>query len=76
MSRTAETYIDKPRKFAHDAFAVMAGTAFIAAFTGFMTGKPGLAVIGSIAGLALAHISSKIKYTWMKQVEVGGYKLV
>jgi hypothetical protein len=76
MSRTAESYIDKPRKFVHDAFGWMTVIATFASFTGFMVGKPALCVVTGLAAFLFAHIMSKIKYTWVKEYEVGKYKLV
>lgn len=76
MSRTAETYIDKPRKRAHDVIAFMAGVGFLTAFVGFLTSQFGLVFFGGIAGVGLGRVASKIKYTLVKEVEVGGYKRV
>lgn len=74
MSRTAETYIDKPRKFAHDFFkgvAILFGGLTI---LGLLAGGNFVPVL--IVSAVSGYAASKIKYTWMKQVEVGGYKLV
>jgi hypothetical protein len=76
MSRTVESYIDKPRKFVHDAFGWMTVIATFASFTGFMAGKPGFCVVTGLAALLFAYLMSKIKYTWVKEIEVGIYKLV
>lgn len=76
MTFTPESYIDKPRKFVHDAFGWMTVIAAFASFTGFMAGKPGFCFLTGLAALLFGHITSKIKYTWVKNVQVDGFKLV
>lgn len=74
MSRTPETIINKPLKTVHHALA--GAGAFFLAIGGihFAAGNNGIGQI-IIAGV-LFFLASKIKYTWVKQVEVGGYKRV
>jgi len=76
MSRTAESYIDKPRKFVHDVFGWMTVIATFASFTGYMAGKPGFCVVAGLAALLFWHVTSKIKYTWVKKIQVDGFELV
>jgi len=76
MSFAPESYIDKPRKFAHDAFGWMTVIATLACFTGFMAGKPGFCFFTGLAALLFGHITSKIKYVWKKRVQVDGFELV
>lgn len=75
MSRTAESYIDGPRKFAHDAFGWMTVIATFASFTGFMAGKPGFCFVTGLAALLFGYVMSKIKFTWVKKIEIGGFEL-
>lgn len=76
MSRTEEFYIDKSRKFAHDAFGYMTVAATFASFTGFMASKPLFCVVAGIAAIICGRTMSKIKFTWRKRMEVGEYELV
>lgn len=76
MTMQPETYIDKPRKLVHDIFK---GIAFVSG---------GLALLGILAGGSFvplllicagsAYVSSKIKFTWVKDFEARAkrYKLV
>lgn len=76
MSRTPEVIISKPRKFAHDVFGVTGGIALITAAIFLLAGHVGGAFVWGLVGLALTHIASKIKYTWVKRIEVGAFELV
>lgn len=75
MTFTPESYIDKPRKFIHDAFGWMTVIAAFASFTGFMAGKPGFCVVTGLAALLFAHTTSKIKYTWTKKAQAKVFEL-
>lgn len=74
MSRTAESYIDKPRKFLHDLLAGLAGVSGLLALIAFFAG--GAFILFLLVAIAFGYWASEVKYTWVKEVEVGKYKLV
>jgi len=81
MSRTEETYIDKPRKFVHDVLTIIGQVFFVLALAAllaalFAGGKISVFIFLILISLFFNHLSTKIKYTWVKTIEVGGYKLV
>ncbi|MCC7253063.1 hypothetical protein [Hyphomicrobium sp.] len=74
MSRTPEVIINKPLKLAHDFFkgiAILFGGLMLFALLAGGNFVPALLLC-----VASAYAASKIKYTLVKQVEVGGYKRV
>jgi hypothetical protein len=76
MSRTAEVYIDKSRKAAHDTFSVLAGLSVLLALLAFLLGKGGAFFVALMSFFLFGWIASKIKYTWRKTIETSGYELV
>jgi hypothetical protein len=74
MSRTPEVIVSKPLKLAHDLFkgiAILFGGLMLFAVLAGGNFVPALIVCA-----LSAYAASKIKYTWVKEVEVGGYKRV
>lgn len=76
MSRTAESYIDKPRKFAHDLCKGIAVFFGVLALLALIAGAGGNFLLFLLICGGFARAASKIKYVWMKQVEMSNYKLV
>jgi hypothetical protein len=74
MSRTPEVIVVKWRKFLHDLFTGVAGLAGVVALVVFLAG--GNFVPALLVFLLSGCIGVNIKFKLMKQVEVGGYKLV
>jgi hypothetical protein len=74
MSRTPEVIVSKPRKFFHDLFASLSGLAGIVALVSFLVGGSFIAAL--VLSLVCGGIAANIKFKLVKQVEVGGYKLV
>lgn len=64
MAHIPDVIISKPRKFAHDAFAVLAGLAFIVAAINLLAGNIGTAILFGIATAALGNIAAKINFKW------------
>lgn len=65
MVHIPDVIISKPRKFAHDAFAVLAGLAFIVAAINLLAGNIGAAILFGIVTAVLGNIASKIKFKWV-----------
>lgn len=65
MAHIPDVIISKPRKFAHDAFSIIAGFAFIVAAINLIAGNIGAALLYGIATAALANVASKIKFKWV-----------
>lgn len=74
MSRTPETIISKPLEFIHNAFGFI-GAAF-AAGTGLSFVLNGNYLLPALISGVSFFVASKIKFKWIKEVEVGGYKRV
>lgn len=65
MVHIPDVIISKPRKFAHDAFCVLAGFTFIVAAIALLAGNIGTAIMAVIVSLVLGNMASKIKYRWV-----------
>lgn len=65
MAHIPDVIISKPRKFAHDTFAVLAGLAFIVAVFHLLAGNIGTAILLGIVTAVLGNIASKIKFKWV-----------
>jgi hypothetical protein len=65
MATIPDVIISKPRKFAHDAFSVVAGLSFIVAAINLLAGNIGAALLYGIATAVLGNIASKIKFKWV-----------
>lgn len=74
MSRTPEVIISKPLQFLNRVLA--GGGVFFLAVGGihFAAGNNGILQIAIAA--ALFWMASKVKYKWVKEFEVGGFKRV
>lgn len=64
MAHVPDVIISKPRKFAHDAFSLLATLAFLAAAINLIAGNIGTAILCGIATAVLGNIASKIKFKW------------
>lgn len=64
MAHIPDFIISKPRKFAHDAFSVLAALAFIVAAINLIAGNIGTAILFGIVTAVLGNIASKIKFKW------------
>lgn len=74
MSRTPETIISKPLKFIHDSL-MLSGTLFLViSLIHFAAGGNGFVQL--FIAIVLGGLGSKIKFKWVKEVEVGGYRRV
>lgn len=74
MSRTPEVIINKPLQFVKRT--LVGGGLFFsgASFIHFAVGNNG--IIQLLIGGALFWLASKVKYKWVKEFEVGGFKRV
>jgi len=74
MSRTPEVIINKPLQILKRTLA--GGGFFFLAVSGihFAVGNNG--IIQLLIGGALFWLASKVKYKWVKEFEVGGFKRV
>lgn len=74
MVHIPDVIISKPRKFAHDAFAIVAGLACIITIIHLMAGNIGPAILCGVVTAALGTIASKIKFRWVLRSGGGVYK--
>ncbi len=74
MSRTPEVIISKPLQVLNRTLT--GGGVFFLAVGGihFAAGNNG--IIQLLIGGALCWVASKVKYKWVKEFEVGGFKRV
>ena len=74
MAHIPDVIISKPRKFAHDAFAVLAGLAFIIAVINLIAGNIGSALLYGIVAAVLGNVASKVKFKWVLRGGGGVYE--
>lgn len=74
MSRTPEVIINKPLRTLHRALAGGGGFFLLIAAIHFAAGNNGIIQL-AIAG-GLFWLAAKVKYTWVKEMEVSSYKRV
>lgn len=74
MAHIPDVIINKPRKFAHDAFSVVAGLACIIAVINLIAGNIGIAILWGIVTAVFGNIASKIKFKWVLRGGGGVYQ--
>lgn len=65
MAHIPDVIISKPRKFAHDAFTILAVIAFIVAALNLLAANIGTAIVYGIVTALVGNIASKIKFKWV-----------
>lgn len=72
MSRTPEVIINRPLQFLHNCFGFTGALLLVIAIFAFVQG--GNFIGPAILSVLAFVISSKIKFKWEKQTEVGIFK--
>lgn len=74
MAHIPDVIINKPRKFAHDAFSIVAGLACIITIIHLFAGNIGPAILCGIATAVFGNIAAKIKFKWVLRGGGGVYE--
>lgn len=72
MSRTPEAFVNKTRKFFHDAFAYLSALLALLAVLAALAGGNYIG-LGALSFVCFV-IAANIKFKWVKRGEVGFYE--